>query len=928
MPAMTKPMGGALPGSIVEVDGKLAQVVDYAADAGAVSVMTVDGVSDQVPVSKLKVPELAKPGQGGDSDSFDILVGPKLAPSVLGEEIATCLMEKGFCVVKTCGDPAALLKAVELMRELSSEGKLERLPEEVESGYLGVGGKGAVVWLDDSKPDSLKDAAITASDDFLSNVVYSLLPYSMNTFGVVAENRTPALLSLSLQAGQEAEFPPPFADQATLGSYLKSWKRSCLRAVHFMGPNPASVVLEKKDSLPMGDDVTSITAGANTIVLFRPGCIEFNCTTSEETLSMSVIYMESETKLEYAELPALDSSLLGELMTGPPPPASDEGVWIEHTATRMAGNWDDSPMYHAGLTGGCDCGVEMPFSRFDYQPYYTDTPETLQPWQMSTKHMGFVEGLERFDNKYFNIPAAEAASTDTMHRHTLETAAMALAKKGITKKVSDREPRHAGFSIGLDKDDWVQIPDLCPAANQGGQNVQAILANRVSYTFNLKGASFTGDTACSSSLTVAYLGRVKLQDRDINKLEFHLAMGLHQCLVVGYFIGNSQGHMTSVIGRCSTFNASADGYMRGDGCSGMIMTWGNKSADMECMFRGCQIGQNGRSATMTAPNGLAQEDVIMKTCREAVINVGASQSWSCHGTGTSLGDPIEVGAIRKISNKNDRVDPLIVNTNKTNTGHLEGGAAMTSLIAAVFQVTSSKGSAVIHLNQLNPHLENENFASYFASEISPTNTLQSHKHISSFGFGGTNAHAIYWAENKYQIPDPSLLFRKKLSAMKPAEVRAVGSDPSDWDTDLPDDVKPGDMFEIPLDSSEDASMKYVKMEEGLDEDVDEDDIAYSIVGSFNDWTPEMMEAGDVPGQKTIMVEVPSSGQINFRFVQTVDEDMVLAPTADNCMKKTAPIVGPMAGLSNAWTAMGTPGSFIRIDLFTSFGRKGVMWLAA
>merc|ERR550532_175967 len=144
---------------------------------------------------------------------------------------------------------------------------------------------------------------------------------------------------------------------------------------------------------------------------------------------------------------------------------------------------------------------------------------------------------------------------------------------GLTKKLANRKATHAGFNVGNDKLDWANLPkDIGPTAALGGTSTNlAILANRFNFVFNMKGPSFVCDTACSASLTSLHCGRKCMLDREYDKLEFFLCMGAHLCLASGPFIGCSQSHMSTPKGRCFTFNASADGYLRGEGISGIML---------------------------------------------------------------------------------------------------------------------------------------------------------------------------------------------------------------------------------------------------------------------------------------------------------------------------------------------------------------------
>lgn len=343
------------------------------------------------------------------------------------------------------------------------------------------------------------------------------------------------------------------------------------------------------------------------------------------------------------------------------------------------------------------------------------------------------------------------------------------------------------------------------------------------------------------------------------------------------------------------------------------------------------VGQNGKSATLTAPNGLSQEDVIWRSIREAKITPPESCVWSCHGTGTSLGDPIEVGALRKVHNKVERPTTLLINTNKTHTGHLEGGAAMTSLLAACFQVKSSCAIPVLHFRCINPHM-GPSVNDVFNSEVNSYNYTQGNVHVSSFGFGGTNAHAILWGEHVQDVPNMQGLFQKRLWKMSPPEVRVNGRDPALWEWDGPDQkIIPGDKYNVEMnpDDAPNASQKWFKEECGKEPDEGEDDY-YCITGPFNEWDSERMEDGPVLGLRVTTVRIPQSGSIQFRFLKNGREDEVIYPDSEKSVK-LAPILGPskqefFGREGNTWFAEGKPGSLMQISFFACRNKRSVMWM--
>mmetsp|Transcript_4190 Transcript_4190/g.13113 ORF Transcript_4190/g.13113 Transcript_4190/m.13113 type:complete len:946 (-) Transcript_4190:145-2982(-) len=937
---------GLRPGTLVQIAGpsetgdeglvgQLGQLLAYAEPSNTFTVCSLDGTEAQFKPANVKLPESVKrPGMGGDVDSFDVIVGPRLQEDLLAEEVAACLFEKGFCVLRLCQRQQDVERAFTSMKELAEAGKLQRLPEEIEEGYLGTGNRGKIAWMDPTDLDSPQDELLEKSDAFVSKLAALLQPFSADMMGKNIDERSPGLVSLSLTDDEESEFPPQDADDAVLGSFLTTWRRSLLKIVHFMGPGMGAVTLEAKDegeakALPFKQETVDINCVPNSILIYRTGVFDFTCHFEEESLSLSSALLEQTNKLSLTDWEG-DTNWL-RFTEGPPGPP-DEAINVVNLSSRLMAAWDEPEMYRAGLFGSCDAGCEIPYVRWDVGKYYNPDPDNVMPWETSCKHMSVVEGIELFDNKYFEIIATEARMMDPMQRHVLEVGAHNLFKMGITKKYSNRNPHHAGCSVGLDKDDWDRVPDK---PYEGGQNVQAIISNRFSFIFNLRGPNFVADTACSASMCATHLAKFTLLDRTIDKVEFHVAIGIHQCLSPLPFVGCSQTHMTSPIGRCLTFNASAGGYMRGDGCSGMTLKYGELVEERDAIWRASQCGQNGRSATLTAPNGLAQEDVIWKSLREANIKPPESCVWNCHGTGTSLGDPIEVGAVRKVQIKQERSTTLLVVTNKTHTGHLEGGAAMTSLIGAVHQVKMACAIPVVHFRQLNPHLEQSSFDAVFNDNMNSYRYTQGNVHVSSFGFGGTNGHVIFWGQAVLAtVADVETLIANRLRKMAPPEVRVNGTDPSQWEWDGPDkDVKLGDKYTINLSSDEplDTPVKWVKEEDALALEDGEDD-NYYITGPFCDWESEKMEEGTVTGMRTITLEVPDSGLLEFRFLKNGEEDEILYPPVDKCARKNAPILGPKKedkGLEkNVWCIESEPGSAVKIDLFICRGKRSLMWMPA
>lgn len=926
-----------LPGGQTEggaKDGDLGQLVGYVREKNEFEVILISGEEVQLAEAHVRVPKDLKKS-GADDSSFDMIIGPKTPDAALAEEIATCIFEKGFCVLKTCQSASAVEKTIQAIKEAGDEGRLGRLPQEVEEGYLGCGSRGKVMWLDPDEPDTVSEELLDTNDRNLSHLAAIFQPFSEDALGKVVEERTPALVSLTLLAEEEEDYPFPMADDKTLGDFLGTWRRGLVRAVHFMGPGISDVLLEAREgpkftSLPEKKESVGIQAGPNTILLFRPDCYTYNCASEHEVLTMMSSFLSQPPQFTLSGWEG-DTELLNQISGGNPPPGWPEHINVMNCNTRLGAGWDDPEMMHTALAGGCDTVIEIPHTRFDVNFYFLADPDEILfgPPRTIQRHTSFVDAIDLFDNKYFEITAVESAAMDPLQRQVLEVGGACLYQQGISKKVANRNSHHAGCSVGLDKADFPTMGlDCGPSA---GNNALAIIANRFSFSFNMKGPNYICDTACSASLTATHLAKLMLLERTWDPLEFHIAIGTHLCLMPGPWIGCSMSRMVSPEGRCFTFNASANGYLRGEGTSGQFLQYGPDNKDKDGIYRASQCGQDGRSASLTAPNGPAQEDIISKAIKEANMTPPESNVWECHGTGTSLGDPIEVGAVRKVMIKHDRVDPLMVTTNKTNIGHLEGGAAMAGMCVCVQTVLHSTCLPALHLNQLNPHLEHSTFDAFLCNEATSFPHAQGNCHVSSFGFGGTNGHAIYWGCNlAKQAGTVKEKILRRMKKMAPPEVRPVGDNPDEWESDLPDpDVKPGDKFVIRFASDDppDAPLKWEKMD-ALDEADDDDDAYFAITGNFNGWEDDRMAPGDVPGQNVTTVTVPAGGVLEFRFLKDGDADMVVCPDIPMCSRKCAPILGPTVGLTNSWVIREEEDTEIQIEILSLKGKYSVLWFKA
>lgn len=918
-------------GSLVEVQGSsenYGQLVDWSRESDKFSVLRLNGVLEEVDRADVKAPmDLAKPGRGGDESSFDLVLGPRTPAEVIGEELSNCLFEKGFCVLKVCQKSEDVEEVIAAVRELDSLGKFSRLPEEIEGPLLGPDNMAKIMWLDPDECGDLDDRynLLIDNDQNLSHMAACLHPYSEDVFGKCIEERTPTLVSMSMTAEEIEDYPNEIADNKDLGDYLATHRRGVVRALHFMGPDSSRITLTSKPgaNLPQGQAKISLAGDANTIVLYRTDCFDYKNVVQGDALTLITTYMWAAASFNVDPEGFLGALNAGGVPYRPPPEGRGSCINILNTASRLGGRWDESDMYMAGTLAGHDIVREIPITRFPIDWYYCPDPDQLLngPPRSVQRHLGFMEGVDIFDNKYFEMSNFESAGIGPLQRLVLEVGGQNLYMQGMTKKETNKRSRHAGVTVGLDKDDYPTMQGV----NLNGINAYAIIANRFSFVFNLKGPNFVCDTACSASLVATHCAKLCMYQK-YDPVEFWLALGTQICISPGPYIGESMSHMITPTGRCFTFDASADGYQRGEGTSGCFLELSPKRDDRMAIFRASAAGQDGRSASMTAPNGPSQEFIIERCMVEAMMEPPEASVWECHGTGTPLGDPIEVGAVRKTQSTHKRQEPLMVSTSKSNQGHLEGGAAMAGMLKAINQCRRTLNFPSLHMRQLNAYLEYSGFVAEMCGETTPFRHSTGHCQISSFGFGGTNAHGVFYAEN--MVADPSKAIMKRLKMMGPPEVHTNGGGPDDWEVAWPDeDSKPGDVWKIVF-NPDDPPFAPIRWERDLLAEnpyIDYPDDFYSISGNFNNWGSERMDMGDVDGSYVTTVEVPTSGSVAFRFMHDGDKDRVVCPSEGSCTSKSTPILGPGPDLSNYWVAAGDPGSELHIELFARKGVKSVTW---
>lgn len=424
--------------------------------------------------------------------------------------------------------------------------------------------------------------------------------------------------------------------------------------------------------------------------------------------------------------------------------AAHEPIAVIGLACRFPGGASDPAAYWEVLQAGVDAITEIPADRWSLDEFYDPQPGV--PGKIYSRWGGFLDRVDLFDAALFKISPREASRMDPQQRILLE-----VAWETLESAAQDRDRlagSRTGVFVGISSNDYsvIQQGDVTRVdAYSGTGNAFSIAANRLSYAFDFQGPSVAVDTACSSSLVALHLACQSLRRRES---DMALAGGVNVILAPELTIAFSHAHMMSADGRCKTFDASADGYVRGEGC-GMVALKRLSDAQRDgdpilAVIYGTAINQDGRSNGLTAPNGLAQQRVIRDALADANLTPDQIDYVETHGTGTILGDPIEVQALGAVMRDRPQDRPLAIGSVKTNIGHLEAAAGAASLIKVILSLQHEQIPPHLHLKQVNPHIPLDELPLTIPTVLRPWPRGERPRYagISSFGFGGTNAHVI------------------------------------------------------------------------------------------------------------------------------------------------------------------------------------------
>jgi len=416
----------------------------------------------------------------------------------------------------------------------------------------------------------------------------------------------------------------------------------------------------------------------------------------------------------------------------------------------------DAARFWENMLGNVNSVREIPADRWDWRLYFGDPQE---PNKTFSKWVGSIEDLDKFDADFFHISPAEARLMDPQQRLMLELCWGCIEDAGYAP--AGLSGSDTGVFIGAANLDYKELLEQSLAtveAHRSTGNLLGLIPNRISYFLNLRGPSMVFDTACASSLFAVHAA---VQAINSGESRMALAGGVNALLTPTHFISFAKTGMLSPTGQCRVFDAEADGYVRGEGAGVVLLkSLRNALEDEDSIYgiiKGSAVNHGGKAHTLTSPNAYAQSQVIQDAHKRACMAPTSVSYIEAHGTGTPLGDPLEINGLKrafKYLGKHFGTETgkgtCGLGSVKTNIGHLETAAGIAGVIKVLLAFEHRTLPGLANFRRINPKINLDGSPFYLVTQqqqwrgVTGESAAQESlvAGVSSFGFGGANAHVV------------------------------------------------------------------------------------------------------------------------------------------------------------------------------------------
>mmetsp|Transcript_23200 Transcript_23200/g.65843 ORF Transcript_23200/g.65843 Transcript_23200/m.65843 type:complete len:1042 (-) Transcript_23200:215-3340(-) len=801
----------------------------------------------------------------------------------ISAEIEHNLWLKGYCILDMKLE-AHLDDALDEVKDLRRDDKFETPAPALVDGLLGLEGSGEIAWLNAKDAD---DAPIGPKLQEMTQDLFRMADCTRSFFLSQGMQNMSVSETLVIQGGEAMAENVTDLTEVSCSKWVSTFLAAKLMMIYFMGPGDGMLEMQPIDE---DSETMKIKTRPDMLVILRSDVLQRkHISTSSDYALCSWIMMPSITGNRGWEAMSTDASdlipgvrelnewaeeRLEVLAQMDANDKLDENIprsWqrmlrtkyfrncslpvaIRGMATHSPGTQNPEALWKS-LNVGVDYIGTVPLQRWNHDEYYDLDPNCYMAshafrggiCKTSIRHAQFIDGIELFDNKFFQISQSESFGMEPQQRHILETSYEGLFMAGYVKK--QLMTAYIAVFTGCTNPEAMYI-DYTQGAGAGNVS-QAITSNRTSFVLGVMGPSSSIDCEAASSHMALMVGASAVapnhnwRNSTGGHSEASITGGVYVC-VTPYMWPRFNAYMNPV-GRCFTFDASADGYVRGESCTSLCQKpymdkvdgeWVN--SDSKCLgsMVGWRMTNNGRGASITAPSAPAQQEAIHYSVSDAGIGVMDVDAVECHGNGLILDDMVEVSAISRMYRHSEvpgvDLEPLVLGAVKTQVSMQCESCGMTSYLKAMLNILYAVNAPSLHLKQVNPHMEYNDDAVFMLTEHIAYREQYVFHGVSSRGFNGTNTHIVQW----YQADELKVRKERLLSSEDPIAFWPAGGGILD------NAARPSD--------------------------------GYFIAGSFGGWEPEAMQkASDSTYSFTFTLGV--NRYECFQILLDADPDRVLHP---------------------------------------------------
>mmetsp|Transcript_35498 Transcript_35498/g.110182 ORF Transcript_35498/g.110182 Transcript_35498/m.110182 type:complete len:1250 (+) Transcript_35498:121-3870(+) len=714
---------------------------DEAADGYLVE--TFDGLVLSVPGEHLRRFDPPEPEDGG----FDVAWPAADAEyDVFASAVVEAVLRKGHCVVQMLGMGRAFqAEALEVAQSREDFRVLER---ELEASYLGDGESGGKV----AQLGAAPAGCLELCDEVFTVIGQLLEPVALEALGFGCHGRSSSLLRVPRGDAPRDCITDTDVNEGVVEGLLHFLRRRKLCMLCVVSDDGGEISFTPKEGL--GWTRSRVPVAGNRLFLFRHDLMAYTYTPAGEGLVVQSWLYSPPLSLVYDNVEGGDAEERKEVLgaLGAPQPTLP-CPHVRAIAVRLSGNANSAEEEYGMICQGMDGLTAWPRSRWDQDIYYEpDEQVALMSGKSYNQHGGFLEDHHflKFDNDLFGYTGkGEAEATSIETRLMLEVGYECLYRNG--RRRPDLRGAEIGMVTAVYENNWLEIGARNEYLLKGFTSMQT--AACVAQFVGTKGPILRVDTACSSSLVATATADHDLRMRGDGASNLVQAvMGQNNPFGWGALC---QMGMLSKKGRCFTFDNSSDGFAKGEGCSAVWLEFEGSREGRMASLAGSAINQDGRSASMTAPNGPSQRENIRSCMDVAGITPAELAVSECHGTGTALGDPIEIGALRAaMDGSRSGNNPLMVTTVKGNLAHMEANAGLSGIIKVASMLRHQAVPMCVHVKSLNPHLDIEGFPWYIVTEFVDPCRTDMFIGVQGFGLGGTNARTDFWGRTSEGYRNP------------------------------------------------------------------------------------------------------------------------------------------------------------------------------